>query len=259
MLVGAAFTALILAVSAQREATEREARSKDVTTASLQLEKLVSDVETSFLGFTVTRAPTSLGPTRTRAASCRHDCGVLQNSSADDPTQRAGCEGSTDQIRGYVYFFVAPLIPILLESPSPAERGLWAAADREGADGRDPADVQRVPRGREQARRRSRRRDADERTDLAVVVGAIAVGASMALITLFGIVLARSIGRPVRAAASGAEPDCGRRALAAACRRRVPARSGELTRAFNSMAERLAGRAARSWKPRTRSYARASG
>ena len=45
VLVGAAFTALIVAVSAQREATEREARSKDVTVASLQLEKLVSDVE----------------------------------------------------------------------------------------------------------------------------------------------------------------------------------------------------------------------
>ena len=46
--------------------------------------------------------------------------------------------------------------------------------------------------------------DADERTHLAVIVGAIVVGASMALITLFGIVLARSIGRPIRAAASGA-------------------------------------------------------
>ena len=49
VLVGAAFTALILAVSAQREATEREARSKDVTVASLQLEKLVSDIESGFL------------------------------------------------------------------------------------------------------------------------------------------------------------------------------------------------------------------
>ena len=54
LLVGAAFTALILAVSAQREATEREARSKDVTAASLQLERLVSDIESSFLSFTIT-------------------------------------------------------------------------------------------------------------------------------------------------------------------------------------------------------------
>ena len=56
LLVAAAFAALIIAVSAQRDATEREARSKDVTTASLQLEKLVSDVETSFLGISLTQS-----------------------------------------------------------------------------------------------------------------------------------------------------------------------------------------------------------
>ncbi len=39
-LVAAAFTALILAVDAQRSATAREHRSNDVTVATLQLEKL---------------------------------------------------------------------------------------------------------------------------------------------------------------------------------------------------------------------------
>ena len=81
-------------------------------------------------------------------------------------------------------------------------------------------------------------RDADERTDLAVVVGAIAVGASMALITLFGIVLARSIGRPVRAVADGA----GRIAGGDFSHRlpeEGPGEVGELTHAFNEMAERL--------------------
>ena len=53
LLVGAAFTALILAVSAQREATDREARSKDVSAESLQLERVVSDVESNFLSFAV--------------------------------------------------------------------------------------------------------------------------------------------------------------------------------------------------------------
>ena len=53
LLVGAAFTALILAVSAQREATDREARSKDISAASLQLERVVSDVESNFLSFAV--------------------------------------------------------------------------------------------------------------------------------------------------------------------------------------------------------------
>ena len=72
VLVGAAFTALIVAVSAQREATEREARSKDVTAASLQLEKLVSDVESGFLGFTVTGPESSLEPYERRARRWAH-------------------------------------------------------------------------------------------------------------------------------------------------------------------------------------------
>ena len=94
VLVGAAFTALVVAVSAQREATEREARSKDVTVASLQLEKLVSDAETGFLGFTVTRrderARALLSAQR---ASCPARLRVLQSLVADDPTQRPGCKG----------------------------------------------------------------------------------------------------------------------------------------------------------------------
>ena len=67
----AAFAALILAVSAQREATEREARSKDVTAASLRLEKLVVDVETGFRGFT-----RHAGTSSTRAVhdSARRSC-----------------------------------------------------------------------------------------------------------------------------------------------------------------------------------------
>jgi nitrogen fixation/metabolism regulation signal transduction histidine kinase len=45
----------------------------------------------------------------------------------------------------------------------------------------------------------------------------------MALIVLFGIVLARSIGRPVRAVADGAGRIAGE--LSCACPRKAPARS----------------------------------
>ena len=53
-LVAAAFSALILAVDAQRGATAREHRSNDVTVATLQLEKLVVDMETGIRGFSLT-------------------------------------------------------------------------------------------------------------------------------------------------------------------------------------------------------------
>ena len=100
MLVGAAFAALIIAVSAQRDATEREARSKDVTTASLQLEKLVSDVETSFLGISLTRKASSLGPYRPPAASCRRASASSKTLVADDPASGRGRGRWAEQIRG---------------------------------------------------------------------------------------------------------------------------------------------------------------
>ena len=88
ILVGAAFTALVIAVSAQREATEREARSKDVTTASLQLEKLVSDAET---GFRVHRHAQggSLEPYKNARRELPARLRVLQTLVKSDPTQRA--------------------------------------------------------------------------------------------------------------------------------------------------------------------------
>ena len=108
LLVGAAFTALILAVSAQREATDREARSKDVTAASLQLERLVSDIESSFLSFTVTGSDgvARLLPGRA-AGSCRRSCadaGAARARTTRDQSARA--RAIENQVREYVYFFV---------------------------------------------------------------------------------------------------------------------------------------------------------
>ena len=80
--------------------------------------------------------------------------------------------------------------------------------------------------------------DADRTANLAVVVGAVGLGASTALIVRFGVYLARSIGGPVRAVADGAS-----RLAAGEWSLRLPEEGpgeiGELTRSFNEMAERL--------------------
>ncbi len=80
--------------------------------------------------------------------------------------------------------------------------------------------------------------DADSRAERAVLVGAVGIGASTLLIILFGIILARSIARPVRAVAGGAS-----RIAAGELSLRLPTEGpgeiGELTRAFNEMAGRL--------------------
>lgn len=235
-LVGAAFVVLILAVSAQRQATEREARSKEVTTASLQLEKLVFDVETSFLGLTLTRSQTFLGPYRTALRELPSRLSTLDALASDDFRQRARARTLTLRIQEYVTDFVTPLIPILRESPGIARDNALAQEGRRYTD--ELRRLFREFRSAENELARAASRAAERRADLAVLVGLGAVTASTTLIILFGIVLSRSIGHRVRAVASGAS-----RLAAGELAHRLPERGpgeiGELTRSFNAMAERL--------------------
>jgi signal transduction histidine kinase len=237
LLVGAAFAAFILAVSAQREATDRETRSKDVTTESLQLEKLVSDIESSFLNFAVTNKKSSLTGYRDTRPKLNPQLADFNRLVRDDPGQSRRALGIENQIREYVFFWLDSIIRVLQEEPGIAQDD--SSVVQENKNYTD--EIRRLFvgfRGAENALAAKAARDPDHRTDLAVVVGGVAVGASMALIALFGIVLARSIGRPVRAVADGA-------GLIAAgdFSHRLPERGagevGELTHAFNEMAERL--------------------
>jgi signal transduction histidine kinase len=236
LLVGAAFTALILAVSAQRDATARESRSKDVTAASLQLEKLVSDVESGFLSFTVTADNDFLAPYRTAQRELNGQLNVLRSLVAEDADQRRRANQIALRTDEYVNFYVGTLIPNLRQQPEIATDETIAVTNRVHTD-----EIRRLFAQFRAAEDRLAARaalDAEERTELAVLVGALAVGASMALICLFGIVLARSIGRPVRAVAGGA-----RRLADGELSLRLPPAGpgevGELTSSFNEMAERL--------------------
>jgi len=236
LVVGAAYVALILAVSVQRDATEREARSKEVTAASLQLEKLVSDVETSFLGLTLTRRPSFLGPYRTAMRELPSRLSALETLASDDSRQLARVRTLAQRIDEYVTEFVTPLIPILRETPGIADDSALAGEGKRYTD--EIRQLFREFRRAEDALAAAASRTAERRADLAVLVGLVAVVASTTLIILFGIVLSRSIGHPVRAVASGAS-----RLASGELEHRLPEHGpgeiGELTRSFNAMAERL--------------------
>jgi signal transduction histidine kinase len=237
LLVGAAFTALILAVSAQREAADREARSKDVTAASLQLENVVSDVESSFLNFAFDQTASSLQTYRDASDKLEGELDGLTRLVRDDASQKMKAQAIETQIREYAFANLPPLIEILKEVPGLSKNDATLAQSLKV----QTDEIRRlfaVFRGEEDKLAATAARDADERTDIAVLVGAIAVGASMALIVLFGIVLARSIGRPVRGVADGAGRIAGGE-LSLRLPQEGPGEVGELTRAFNEMAERL--------------------
>ena len=236
ILVGAAFIALILAVSAQRAATKREAHSKDVTVASLEVEKLVLDVETGIRGLTITGNRRYLDPYVQARPQLPVRVRTLRALVASDPAQRRRA-AEIDRLIDEYLEYARSLVIIVGETP---EIGNDNASVTEEA-GRYTADIRsRFERFRadERSVAAEAARTASSRSKQAVVVGGVAVGASMALIILFGIVLARSIGRPIRAVAAGAERIAGGE-LSLRLPVEGPGEVGELTRSFNAMAERL--------------------
>ena len=103
-IVVAAFAALIVAISAQREATAREARSRDVTAASLRLEKLVVDMETGIRGLTLTNDRSFLQPYTDALRALPKQRAALQALVVDDPVQRRRAQEVEERIREYVEF-----------------------------------------------------------------------------------------------------------------------------------------------------------
>ena len=234
-IVVAAFAALIIAISAQREATAREARSSDVTAASLRLEKLVVDMETGIRGLTLTNDDRFLEPYTSALDALPAQRAALQSLVVDDPVQRRRAQEVEERIREYVEF-AEPLVKLVKETPVIGTDPLVAEEGKRLTD-----EIQSVFAEflrAEDALAADAGRDADRRANLAVIVGAIGIGASAALIVLFGIFLARSIGRPVRAVASGAT-QLARGEWSLRLPLQGPGEIGELTRAFNEMAERI--------------------
>ena len=235
LIVAAAFAALILAVDAQRDATVREARSREVTAAALRLEKLVVEVETGVRGYAITRDEFYLDPYTSASEQIPAATKALLALVSDDRAQRQRAQALDQKAQEYLDFGQV-LVNLVREEPSVSNA---------------PLVVQEGTRFTDEIRERvgdfleaenqlamAAAADADRTARLAVIVGAIGIGASTALIMLFGVYLARTVGGAVRSVADGASRlAAGESSLRLA--EEGPGEIGELTRSFNEMAERL--------------------
>ena len=223
LLVGAAFTALILAVSAQREAADRETRSKDVTAASLQLERVVSDVESGFLSFAFDGSTNSLRAYRQASRQLNGEIEGLTTLVQDDPSQREGT-GDRDADPGVRVRLTPADGPDRAGDAGSGQERPLLDRHRQVPDQRDPAALRELPargeharrsggqrRGRAHGHRGARRRCRCRRLD----------GPDRALRDR-----ARTLDRATGARGrQRRRPDRRRRTLAPTSRRRAPARS----------------------------------
>ncbi len=233
LLVGGVFIALILALSALREATKQEARSKEVTTSALSLEKLVLDVETGVRGYVLTGNPRFREPFDDAKKQLPNRLRTFEALASREPRQRKRAMALTQAIRLYITDY-ANLVVLL-----PSLKAAQLASDIEGKKATDEIrsmfkrflEAEDVLAG-------SREHSANAKSEHAIELGVAGLASSAAFILLFGLYLARSIARPVREAAEGASRLAGGD-LALRLQQGGPGEVGELTRSFNKMAEGL--------------------
>lgn len=235
ILVAAVFVILILSLATLREATRQEAQSRDVTAEALMLQKLVLDVETSLRGYVITGQKSFLEPYDAARNELPERSTELGRLVADEPAQRRRARALIAAIETYISDFVEPVLDF-------GTGGLAAARSATNIEG-----TRRIKaiRGRfdnflraEDVLVASRAESADEGSKLAIALGVSGLAASAGFILLFALHLARSIARPVREAASGASQLAGGD-LSMRLHEGGPGEVGDLTQAFNEMAERL--------------------
>jgi signal transduction histidine kinase len=236
LIVGGVFIALILALSDVHEAREQEARSKEVTASTFRLQSLVQDIESATRGYVLSRQEGFFRNYRTAARQLPGSLQDFAEVTSREPEQRGQARSLVDTIQLYREEYSRPVLTLAREGQLGAAR---AMARQEGAIRisviRD--EFQKVLRS-EDALTAARAESADAKTRHAIELGVAGLALSSALILLFGFYLARSIARPVREAAEGAtrlaEGD-----LSLRLSQSGPGEIGELTTAFNRMAESL--------------------
>jgi signal transduction histidine kinase len=236
LIVAAVFVILIRAVSALDEARTDEAHSKDVTSATVVVEKLVIDLETGLRGLVLTGNDQLLQPWRRARAELPAQLRQLERLVSDSPAQTRRAREIRSAIVEYIRDYSLPLVQIAQENPAAARTEI---ADEEGKRRTDEIRLRFDELlTAENERAEASAAAANEQSDRAIVLGIAALALCALLIVLFGLYLARSIARPIRDAASAATR-LAAGDLSVRLSERGPGEIGELTLAFNRMAAEL--------------------
>jgi signal transduction histidine kinase len=236
LIVAGVFGVLVDAVLELRDATRLEARSKDVTAATLVLEKHVIDLEAGLRGLVLTSNRRFLQPWESARAELPASLREFQRLASTNPAQRIQARDLATQINEYLRDYSIPLVNIALERPRVARTTLARAEGNRRMDA-IRADFDSFLAA-EDALSAASAASADSEADRAIALAVAGLLGSTLLVVAFGLYLARSTARPVRdvaaAASQLAEGD-----LSVRLDEKGPGEVGALTAAFNRMAAQL--------------------
>jgi signal transduction histidine kinase len=236
VLVGAVFLVLFAAVSSSRDATKQEARAKDLTAATLLLERLVLDLETGLRGLALTGNVQFLQPWTSARKELPRALTRFERLATKDSDSAGDAEAVADLVRAYLRDYSIPLVGIAREEPAAARTRVATAEGKSRSDAIRTL-LARIRTGEDRTAA-TRAESAEDRSRLAVVLAAAGLGVSSLGIVLFAAYLARSIARPVREVATAAQRFAAGQ-LSLRLPEQGPGEIGQLTRSFNVMAGEL--------------------
>ena len=201
-VVATAFVVAIVAIGSLRRTNASESQAKDVVAAALQAQTLVVDQETGVRGFVLTGKEQFLEPWRSASRAWPSAIARLRSLVRGDPSEEAELQRVVGLQRSYARDYAEPIIELARVSPSAARSPVAAIEARRRVDGMR-TDLNRIL-ARENERSRARGVSSSATARRAVIAAIVGLGASAALVLLFGAWVNRAVARPIRRAAAGA-------------------------------------------------------
>lgn len=236
VLVATGFGILIHSVATLDEATDREAHSKDVTVATVVLEKLVIDLETGLRGFVLSSNERFLQPLNRARAQLPGRLRELERLVSGNPAQTRRARALRQEIEEYIRDYSVLLVEIARDAPAAARTEIAVGEGKRRTDAIRARFAELL--SAENAVAAASAASAKTQSRRAILVAISALLASALLIVLFGLYLARSIAKPVRAAATASSELAGGD-LSVRLAEDGPGELSELSKAFNAMAVEL--------------------
>ena len=237
VLVAAAFTILVLTLSDLRVTTSQANRSKDVTSATLVLEKDVLQVDAALRGYVNTGDRRFLRAFRDARAELPASTAALEQQRRRQG--RAGAAGTQARHRG------RPVHGRTTRCCSIGIAELNAAVATVARGGhRGPQEIEGIRRQvtqvltAENDLASARVSSATSQANRAIVLGLAALGISVLLVLLFGVELARAVAHPVRRVSEASKQVAGGD-LSVRLPEQGPAEVHDLAASFNEMAASL--------------------
>jgi signal transduction histidine kinase len=239
VVVGAVAVGLLSAVFAARTAAHKEAEAQALTSATLEVQGLVVDLENSLRGLALSGDEHFVTPWKQARKELDTKLPAFVTLASKVPGERARALDVQDQVHSYITDYAAPLVRSARTEPEAVSTPVATTVGNDWVNAIKSLFAAMLTREQRSANEAAAHANMDSRRAIAVAIAGLV--ALAAIVALFGVYVARSVARPVRQVADEAQR------LAAGeevtqLRERGSGEVADLTRAFNSMARQLESR-----------------